>query len=269
MRAALPRLSAAVLALLAGSAPAQVPCGNLTVTITPNPAPYGAPMTVTVDNNGPVTAFLQTSCAFISIFPFLGGGATYLPNCVPVLTPVPPGGQVSQTWDQKGTCGQQAAPGPYVALVDAVSSLCAIPFTISPCPAGSISSFGTGCGTSPDLCLAPAALTLGDCPLIGTTVTFRLTAGQPSAPSALALGASNTGWTGVPLPIPIGAGCSIQVSLDGVLPGPLTTPTGFGLIPASIPPDPALVGQTVYVQGGAIASPGLFRTTNGLAVTIG
>ncbi|HKB15868.1 MAG TPA: hypothetical protein VKF62_07370, partial [Planctomycetota bacterium] len=180
MRIALPALSLAALGLLASSTPAQVPCGNLTVTISPNPAPYGAPVTVAVDNNGPATDFLATSCVISSIYPLLGGGALFIQVCLPVLTPVPPGGQASETWDQKGTCGQQAAAGPYVALVEVVSAgggVCTIPFTISPCAAGSISSFGTGCGPGAAGCLGPASLTLGDCPVIGTTVTFRLVAG--------------------------------------------------------------------------------------------
>jgi hypothetical protein len=102
----------------------------------------------------------------------------------------------------------------------------------------------------------------------GAAVTFRLANGPANAPSALALGGSNTTWMGGPLPIPIGLGCSILVSLDVILPGPLTGPDGLALFPASIPADPALVGQTVYAEGAAIAS-GTVRATNGLAVTIG
>ncbi|MCI0587180.1 MAG: hypothetical protein L0323_10105 [Planctomycetes bacterium] len=271
MSTTLPCLSAAVIAFLACSAPAQVPCGNLTVTISPNPAPHGAPVTVTVTNNTLATESLATSCVITGIYPILGNAPVYFQPCLPVLTPVPPGGQVSETWDQKGFCGQQVDPATYVVVVAVVpaSASCAVPFTIDPCQAGGIASFGSGCGTGLFGCLGTSTLTLGECPLVASPVTFRLSNGPANAPSALALGASNTSWMGVPLPIPIGLGCSILVSLDVFLPPTFTDSLGLALFSASIPADPALVGQTVYAQGGAIAPPGAVRTTNGLSVTIG
>ncbi|MCI0587179.1 MAG: hypothetical protein L0323_10100 [Planctomycetes bacterium] len=254
--------------LLAPAANAQGTCGNLTVTLSPNPAPYGAPVTVTVANNSGNAASLSSSCVITAIFSALGASPVFAPFCLTVLTPVPPGTQLSQTWDQKGNCDQQVTPGLYTVVVNAVpGGSCNFSLTIDPCTAGSISSFGAGCGNGA-ACGGPATLTLEDCPVIGTTVTFRLANGPANAPSALALGASNTSWMGVPLPIPIGLGCSILVSLDVILPGPMTGPEGLALFPGSIPADPALVGQTIYAEGGALSA-GTFRTTNGLAVTIG
>ncbi len=269
MRIPLSLLTAPCLSLLlAPASSAQGTCGNLTVTISPNPAPYGAPVTVTVANNSGNAASLSSSCVITAIYPTLGTAPVFAPFCLTVLTPVPPGTQLSQTWDQKGNCDQQVPPGLYTVVVNAVpGGSCNFPLTISPCPAGAISSFGTGCGSGA-ACGGPATLTLQDCPVNGTIVTFRLANGPANAPSALALGGSNTSWMGVPLPIPIGLGCSILVSLDVILPGPLTASDGLALFPASIPADPALVGQTVYAEGAAIAS-GTVRATNGLAVTIG
>src|SRR5262245_8339126 len=270
MHMSLPFLAATALGLLLAPATrAQGTCGNLTVTISPNPAPYGAPVTVTVANNSGSPASLSSSCVITAIYPALGAAPVFAPFCLTVLTPVAPGNSLSQIWDQKGNCDQQVPAGPYTVVVNAFpGGSCNFPLTISPCPSGGISSFGTGCGSGA-ACGGPATLTLQDCPLNGTTATFRLANGPANSPSALALGGSNTSWSGVPLPIPIGIGCSILVSLDVILPGPLTSIEGLALFPGSIPADPALVGQTLYAEAAAVTASGAIRTTNGLAVTIG
>ncbi|MGH7151807.1 MAG: hypothetical protein ACREIU_13970, partial [Planctomycetota bacterium] len=225
MRIPLSLLAAPLLAiLLAPAASAQGLCGGLTISIAPNPAPYGQPVAVTATNNSGATQFLSSSCVISAIYSVTGAAPVFAPFCLAILTPVLPGVQVSQTWDQKGNCDQQVDPGLYTVVVNVVGAgSCNFPLTISPCPSGSISSFGAGCGSGA-ACGGPATLTLGDCPVNGTTVSFRLANGPANAPSALALGASNTSWMGVPLPIPIGSGCSILVSLDVILPGTLTDP---------------------------------------------
>ncbi|HET6201988.1 MAG TPA: hypothetical protein VFI25_04200 [Planctomycetota bacterium] len=249
---------------------AQGFCGGLTVTISPNPAPYGAPVTVTATNNTGATESLTSSCVFNAILQGSPPGTPVLSLiCLTVLTPIPPNGQLAQTWDQKGNCGEQVAPGPYAASVSTVSGgNCLIPFTVSPCPAGGASSFGSGCGTGA-ACPSPPTLTLDDCALIGTSVTLRLANGSSALPAAVALGTSNASWMGIPLPLSIGGGCSILISPDLFLPATAANPQGLALFSVPIPADPSLVGQVVYAQGGTTTASGAVRTTNGLAVTIG
>ncbi|MGH7151809.1 MAG: hypothetical protein ACREIU_13980, partial [Planctomycetota bacterium] len=109
----------------------------------------------------------------LRLYSTTGAAPVFAPLCPTILTPVPPGTQVSQTWDEKGNCDQQVDPGLYKVVVNTFpGGTCNLPLTISPCPSGSISSFGTGCGSGA-ACGGPATLTLGDCPVIGTTVPFR------------------------------------------------------------------------------------------------
>src|SRR5262245_1840029 len=113
MRTSLPCLAASALGLLlAPAARAQGSCGNLSVTISPNPAPYGAPVTVTVANNSSSPASLSSSCVITAIYPALGTAPVFAPFCLTVLTPVTAGNPLSQIWDQKGHCDQQVPAGP-------------------------------------------------------------------------------------------------------------------------------------------------------------
>ncbi|HKB15539.1 MAG TPA: hypothetical protein VKF62_05705, partial [Planctomycetota bacterium] len=233
--------------LSASAVQAQTACGNFLATVAPNPAPYGQPVSVTLTNVGTTTEFLPSPCAFDSISP-VGGAPVFTPACLAVVTPVPPGGQVVQVWDQKGNCEEQVDPGLYdIALSPIVGGPCFLSLTISPCPAGAISSFGAGCNSG-ILCFTPPNLTAESCPQIGTTITLRLSNGFVTTPALLALGISNTSWMGIPLPLNLGQGCSLLVSLDVLLPTTLSSDTGLALFPVPIPSDPLLVGQTVFSQ---------------------
>ncbi|MCI0589404.1 MAG: hypothetical protein L0323_21515 [Planctomycetes bacterium] len=260
-------LSLVVLALSAPAVRAQTACGNFLATVAPNPAPYGQPVTVTLTNVGGTTELMPSPCAFESI-DLVGGGPVFTPACLAVLTPVPPGGQLVQVWDQKGNCEDQVDPGLYSITVNPpVGGPCSLPLTISPCPSGSISTFGTGCNSG-IVCFSPPSLTADDCPQIGATITLRVANGFVTSPALLALGVSNTSWLGIPLPFDLGSGCFLRVSLDVLLPTTATNETGRALFPVQIPADPLLVGQTVYAQGATGTASNL-AVTNGLALTIG
>ncbi|MGH7150203.1 MAG: hypothetical protein ACREIU_05880 [Planctomycetota bacterium] len=256
------------LSLSAPGVRAQTVCGNILATVSPNPVAYGQPVTVTLANIGTTTEFLPSPCAFESISLVGGTGPVFTPSCLAVLTPVPPGGQVVQVWDQKGNCDDQVDPGLYEVAAGPLSSgPCLLPLTISPCPAGAISTFGSGCNSG-IVCFSPPNLSIEDCPQIGATVTLRLGNGGVTAPALFAVGVSNSSWMGIPLPLDLGSGCFLRVSLDAVLPPTATNDWGRALLPVQIPADPLLVGQTVYVQAATGTASNL-AVTNGLALTIG
>ncbi len=247
---------------------AQTACGNFLATVAPNPAPYGQPVTVTLTNLGGATELMPSPCAFESI-DLVGGGTVFTPVCLGVVVPVPPGGQVIQVWDQKGNCEDQVDPGLYsIAVNPPAGGPCFLPLTISPCPAGAISRFGAGCNSG-IVCFSPPSLSADDCSEIGTTITLRLGNGFVTTPALLGLGVSNTSWGGIPLPLNLGSGCSLLVSLDVLLPTTLSSDTGLALFSVQIPADPLLVGQTVYAQAATITAGAVLGATNGLAITIG
>ncbi|HET6203882.1 MAG TPA: hypothetical protein VFI25_13900 [Planctomycetota bacterium] len=259
-------------AVLASAIHAQATCGAFSVSISPNPAPFGQPVTVTLTNTSGSTALLVAGCAFQSVSQ--GASSVFNPLCLPFAMPVPPAGQVSQTWDQKANCGQQVDPGLYsVEVYPLGGSLCSFPLTISPCPVGATSTFGTGCGPGAPFtyCNGTPKLTIDGCPQIGSTFNLRLSNGEIAFPGAIALGVSNTSWLGVPLPIGIGGccgGCSILIAPEIFLVG-TTNAIGLLSVPITIPNNPSFVGATVYAQGGTAAVSSNVFLSHGLAVTIG
>ncbi len=247
---------------------AQATCGGLTITFSANPVPYGQPVTVTGTNNSGSPVAIAGSCLFQTISQ--GAVPIYTVPCLPVLTNIPPGGQISQAWDARWNCGQQAESGLYSVNVAILGSPpCPVPLTIAPCSAGGVSSFGVGCNRcSTPVCPGPPVLSVEGCPQIGTTIVFRLTNGAIFVPAAFALGVSNTSWAGTPLPFNVGNGCSVLIAPEVFFFAPGNA-TGFTSFPVPIPPDPAFVGQTVYAQAGTGRLTTVPALTNGLALTIG
>lgn len=125
-------------------------------------------------------------------------------------------------------------------------------------PPVSLQVFGQGCAGSG-----------GKVPKIGSSgdrvygsKTFRITLsdalGQFGSNAVLALGRSRTNYGGIPLPLALGGGCDLLVSLDLLFFTPLSGGTGPGLGTASInlflPLDPKLQGLQLHFQW-AVADP--------------
>jgi hypothetical protein len=137
--------------------------------------------------------------------------------------------------------------------------------------AGAFDLVGTGCAGSagtPYL-FSPVA------PYVGEDLPVIVADLPPLAFCFLALGASNTNWNGLPLPVglaPVGApGCTAYNSLDGLLPMTNFNGTGFLLLslPATLVPGtmPELFVQALATDPGANTLGLVF--SNGGALTLG
>ena len=133
-----------------------------------------------------------------------------------------------------------------------------------------VAAFGAGCPGSGGI-LQIAADNL---PWLGGSLRVRWS-GYPALGSlvALAVGASNQTWLGLPLPLALGglgmSGCSLFVSLDAIA---TTTAVSSLVTPLPVPANPALLGVDAFVQGFAFdrgANPGSMTTSNGLVAHIG
>jgi hypothetical protein len=91
-------------------------------------------------------------------------------------------------------------------------------------------------------------------PWLGEPFVLRLLRLPPGQATLLWLGASDTAWGAVPLPLdltPIGMpGCALRMSPDLVF--PLFQWTGEAALSVGIPNDPVLRGNTFYAQGLAV-----------------
>lgn len=135
--------------------------------------------------------------------------------------------------------------------------------------AGSFNQLGTGCRGSagtPYL-FSPAVPSVGtDFPVIVANV-------PPSAVSLLVIGASNTTWNGLPLPIDLGAfgapGCNLYVSGDVFLPATNYNGTVYVALPLARTLRPS---TRFFVQGLAVdlaANPLGVVFSNAAAATVG
>jgi hypothetical protein len=86
------------------------------------------------------------------------------------------------------------------------------------------------------------------------------------APATLIMGASKTAWGAMPLPLDLGAGCLLHVSVDAVFSVPITF--GKATFEVPIPNDPSLQGASAYFQGGTFKD-GVLKLTRGLEVVVG
>lgn len=110
---------------------------------------------------------------------------------------------------------------------------------------GTFTPFSTGCDGSngPDVHSGSGQ------PETGSSATWQVIGGPPTAPAVLVLGASNTSWLGVPLPLPLpnAAGCLLNASMDASF--ALTTGSGgVATLPVTIPNATSLIGGHVYTQ---------------------
>lgn len=123
-------------------------------------------------------------------------------------------------------------------------------------PPTSFTVFGSGCagagGRVPEMGYT-GELKLGSS---NFTVTLRNARGGIVVPGFLSMGASNTSWNGINLPLALGGGCSVLVSLDILLRQTVSGSSGPGNGAANvripIPNDPRLKGVEVYFQWGIV-----------------
>src|SRR6186713_1321487 len=90
-------------------------CGPLQVSVSPDPAPYGQRIVLTLTNpsgGGPV--YLPSSCAWVAVHQGSPSGPVVtVVGCADTMTLIPPGASMSQAWDQEEDWGAQVAPGTY------------------------------------------------------------------------------------------------------------------------------------------------------------
>lgn len=134
-------------------------------------------------------------------------------------------------------------------------------------PLASYTSYGSGCtGTFGIPTIAPAS---GSLPRIGTTFTLQASNLPLSGPAFLAIGFSDTVYSGAPLPLDLGVigapGCNLLCAIDGLYPltnvlGTATWSIGIPVIPGGrffnqvIPFDPTAnpLGLTTSNGGHAV-----------------
>lgn len=169
------RLRSLSLALFTLALPtsAQVPCGlpGVTVTVSPQLAQPGTPITVTLTNGSNSLIQLPSSCTYSIVYAGQGCGSNpvFGPGCLAVITPIAPGQSHAMPWNQNDQNGVQVPDGEYsieVRYWDAnftsLTSCCAN-VTIGgepgtgycfaggagvPCPCGNVAGLDAGCENS-------------------------------------------------------------------------------------------------------------------------
>ena len=95
-------------------------------------------------------------------------------------------------------------------------------------------------------------------PEINTTYTVTGSQGRASAPAFLAVGGSNTQWSGGSLPFSLASlgapNCNLRVSLDLLISAQLNS-SGAGSVQIPVPNVSALIGQSVYHQWIVVDGP--------------
>ncbi|MCA8970855.1 MAG: hypothetical protein KDC95_13760 [Planctomycetes bacterium] len=122
---------------------------------------------------------------------------------------------------------------------------------------------------------AVPALSHSGSPVVGVSFSVDLAAAATSVPAVLVLGASNTSWNSITLPLDLTAagakGCSLVASADFMLPL-LTSTSGAAVITINVPNDPTLYKAQFYNQF-IVADPKAnslgFAFSNGGAATLG
>jgi hypothetical protein len=139
-----------------------------------------------------------------------------------------------------------------------------------------VRAFGSGCSSTRE---APPRIGASGIPRIGTRFTSYLSRVEPGLPAALLVGQSNTAWNGFDLPLDLGTfglpGCLLLVApTQSILTKSTYLRAREGVAEASfpIPVDPALVGQSIYLQWVARQTRGYphdpnWAFTRGLEVT--
>lgn len=217
---------------------------SVTVTFDPPNPIQGEPIRVTLTNHGPENVVLPSSCLFNGVHP--GDCSTdpiLIPNCLHVITIVPPGGEYSSVWDQRNDDGDYVKPGTYAFSIGGL------------CP--SVTITGT-CSKPPEYVgeakpgtafLEPRLELAGGMPEssnAGFALRVELAVGGSSG--LLIIGIS-------PAMLPVGGGhlyvdvAAPHVLLPFQLSGAAGTPgAGIATLPLPIPAAPTLHGLPIHTQ---------------------
>jgi hypothetical protein len=120
---------------------------------------------------------------------------------------------------------------------------------------GAINLLGSGCpGTAGTPSLATRS---GSLPWIGQDLTFEVRSVPQTAPLTLVVGASNTQWGTLPLPLDLSVigmtGCVLRASVD--VPVPMTNTNGLGTLTLTVPNLSFMIGQRFFAQA-LVVDPG-------------
>src|SRR5262245_49984339 len=143
---------------------------------------------------------------------------------------------------------------------------------LGPVQPARVTTFGSGCAGTLAVPMLDVVAARG--PWLGDAITLRLSPVMDGAAALFALGRSNTQWNGAPLPASLGglgmAGCTLHVALDATFAA--TGSGGMALLTATVPTVPALLGVSMYLQGG-VHDPGAnaagIVVSNALALVVG
>ena len=83
------------------------------LTVTPNRAPIGQPVRITLDNRTTATVIMPNPAPWAIHRPT--GAVAFAPNALPATTTLAPGKSRSWIWDQKDQASQQVVAGYYEA----------------------------------------------------------------------------------------------------------------------------------------------------------
>ena len=154
-------------------------CGGLTASVVPNPAPYGEVVKATLTNPTTSIITLPETCVIRTIHEGGPDGPAITGfGCLTAPAPIFPGGSLEQLWNQETDEGVQVEPGLYTLKFNTPlgAGPCELSLVIDPCPAGQITTFGSGCGTG--RCgifdFGPLVLNVKSCPLPGTDLALQL-----------------------------------------------------------------------------------------------
>lgn len=110
-----------------------------------------------------------------------------------------------------------------------------------------VTSFGAGCAGSAGV---PSMAVTGGLPWLRERVSVTVNNLAAGSPTVLAFGASNSTWGARSLPYSLGQlapGCDVLASQEGLL--PLVNAAGVAATSIGIPPNPAVAGVSLYLQG--------------------
>lgn len=234
---------------------------GVVISFDPAAPSQGEPIQVTLTNNGTTNIPLFSSCLFDSVHPQdCSQPPIHVPNCLAVLSLIPPGGSYSSVWDQRDDHGAYVPPGAYAFTI---AGLCPQVTITGPCPMPPQSFGVAGPGSAsfePRFELFGGMPAIGN-PAFGVGIAFAL----GGAPALMLLGAGSADT-----PAPFGA---LYVSLAGphiILPlllggTPGTPGAGTASLPLPLPADATLQGLDLYLQA-LIADP---QARAGVAHTAG
>ncbi len=115
------RFAAIAIALLAIALPAsaEIPCGSLDVTVRVDPeiAMPGESILVTLTNGSSSDIIFNDSCLFDAVYPAGEIQPIAWFYCAPIITAIPPGGRMSQSWNQEDSNGDQVPNGEYFVII--------------------------------------------------------------------------------------------------------------------------------------------------------